>query len=268
MSVACVAMKDRPESIDVAAMLRPLGKGGGAGVDMRLDDDEGSPYRQLRFIRGAARAAERQAEHDGILASDTAIDDWREVKWLCVTCLVEQTKDFEIAAWLTEALVRLDGLIGLASGATVICGLLDQYWHNGFPAESENDPDGWDSYRYKALETMIKRPGLAKLPGTIVQPLYLLPLFRLNDGRRVSLDDWQTAWETTSSSGLDSLQGTALADIDSRRSIAEQVEVALSAWKTLISKVDERFGWMGDDLHTVRETLERIRHVVQERVPC
>ncbi|TWS95808.1 ImpA family type VI secretion system protein [Reyranella sp. CPCC 100927] len=261
-------MKDRPESIDVAALLRPLGKGDGAGVDMRLDDDESSPYRQLRFVRGSARAAERQAEHDGILASDTAIDDWREVKRLCVTCLAEQTKDFEIAAWLTEALVRLDGLTGLASGAMLICELLDQYWHNGFPAESENDPNGWDSHRYKALETMIKRPGLATLPGTIVQPLYLLPLFRLNGGRWVSLNDWRAMEGATSLSGLDSLYGAAMADVDSRQSMAEQVEVALSAWKTLISKVDERFGWMGYDLYPVRETLERIRDVVQERVPC
>ena len=31
-------------------------------------------------------------------------------------CLAERTKDFEVAAWLLELLVRLDGLAGLLGG--------------------------------------------------------------------------------------------------------------------------------------------------------
>ncbi|MBR0668591.1 hypothetical protein GXW71_29840 [Roseomonas hellenica] len=43
---------------------------------------------------------------------------WRTI------CLGERSKDFEVAAWLTEALVRLDGLPGLSMGAKLISGLL------------------------------------------------------------------------------------------------------------------------------------------------
>ena len=47
---------------------------------------------------------------------------WRTVRELALKTLTETTKDLEVAAWLTEALVRSHGLAGLAAGAQVIGG--------------------------------------------------------------------------------------------------------------------------------------------------
>ena len=44
---------------------------------------------------------------------------------------------------MTEALVRLDGLRGLADGAAVIAGLCEQYWDHGFPRLDDEDGHRW-----------------------------------------------------------------------------------------------------------------------------
>ena len=41
---------------------------------------------------------------------------------LALKTLTETTKDLEVAAWLTEALVRSHGLAGLAAGAQLMAG--------------------------------------------------------------------------------------------------------------------------------------------------
>ena len=47
---------------------------------------------------------------------------WRTVRELALKTLTETTKDLEVAAWLTEALVRSHGLAGLTAGAQVMAG--------------------------------------------------------------------------------------------------------------------------------------------------
>ena len=42
---------------------------------------------------------------------------WRTVREVGVKTLAETAKDLEVAAWMTEALVRSHGLAGLTSGA-------------------------------------------------------------------------------------------------------------------------------------------------------
>jgi type VI secretion system protein ImpA len=129
------------EGLEVEALLAPLAANDGAGEDLREDFSAGSPYQKLRDARNDARAAER--------AQDTAADGdaavplpWREVKRIGIQVLSRHSKDFEVAAWLTEALVRLDGLAGLEAGARVIAGLAGQYWEQGFP---RRDEDGWEA---------------------------------------------------------------------------------------------------------------------------
>ena len=58
---------------------------------------------------------------------------WRTVRELALKTLAETTKDLEVAAWLTEAMVRSHGLAGLTAGAQVMAGLAERYWDGLFP---------------------------------------------------------------------------------------------------------------------------------------
>ncbi len=125
-------MADWPDGIDMEALLAPIAGDLPTGADLREDFSPQSFYYRLRDARSEARAAERAA--DANPGEDTVPPpQWRAVRDLSLQALTTKTKDLEIAAWLTEALVRSDGLRGLSAGAHLICGLAEAYWDNLYP---------------------------------------------------------------------------------------------------------------------------------------
>ena len=126
--------------IDLDSLLAPLDAGEqGAGIDLRSDFSPASTYQRLRDARSSARADRtgprccwRYRQFDGgRLAGDPDLGQ---------AAFTAQSKDFEVAAWLTEALVRLYGLAGLTAGAGLVTGLCDQYWDiRGFRSPTRRD---------------------------------------------------------------------------------------------------------------------------------
>src|SRR5215469_2411023 len=57
--------------------------------------------------------------------------DWRLVQELAVSLLRDRSKDLQLALWLTEANIMLDGFAGLGSGLRITRELMLQYWDNG-----------------------------------------------------------------------------------------------------------------------------------------
>ena len=121
-------MVEFPEGFDLAALLRPISGDAPQGTDIREDFSSQSLYRRLRDIRSDARVAERERDNrigwtkdDDDLASAPIPDPmpiWAELGAVGLKSLAETTKDLEVAAWVTEALVRCHGLPGLTAGAT------------------------------------------------------------------------------------------------------------------------------------------------------
>ena len=106
-------MAELPDGFDLAALLAPLPGEVPQGTDLREDFSAQSPYFRLRDARSEARDAEKAADR-GEEARD-AMPLWRTVRDLGMKCLAETSKDLEVAAWMTEALLRLSGLRGLIS---------------------------------------------------------------------------------------------------------------------------------------------------------
>jgi type VI secretion system protein ImpA len=61
----------------------------------------------------------------------------RTIRELATEALTH-SKDLEIAARLTEALVRSDGLIGLAAGSRLMAGVAENFWDELFPQPDED----------------------------------------------------------------------------------------------------------------------------------
>jgi type VI secretion system protein ImpA len=124
-------MEELPEGFDLAALLAPISQEAPAGSDLREDYSPNSLYFRLRDARAEARDAERAADAPGSetdpapaggASSVPLATRWRTVGELATEALTVHCKDLEIAAWLIEALVRSDGLIGLAAGSRLMAG--------------------------------------------------------------------------------------------------------------------------------------------------
>jgi type VI secretion system protein ImpA len=133
-------MQEFPEGFDLAALLAPISAEASTGADLRKDYSPDSLYYRLRDARAEARAAERAI--DGGSADAGSASQWRAVRALAIEALSQQSKDLEIVAWLTEALLRSDGLVGLAAGFRLMAGLTDGFWEGFFPQPDEDGVAG------------------------------------------------------------------------------------------------------------------------------
>lgn len=250
--------------VDVAGMLAPLETNDGAGEDVRQDYSPASPYQKLRDARAEARAEERARDSQGEV-DGAPVEGWRTVRRVAVEVLTGKCKDFEIAAWLTEALVRQDGLPGLASGARLLTGLLESFWDPGHPQPDEDGLEGRSS----------PIGGLAggDADGTVMQSLRRMALFRRPTGEPLGLYQYEAALETSGladeerrevrySQGvlkLDLIETEAKFDRAGLRSTAAAAQAAREAWQALQAQVDARFGYDSPPTRRVAEVLDRLR---------
>ena len=255
--------------LDLEALLAPLGGEGGAGEDLRTDYSPTSLYQKLRDARAEARAEERQQDAEG--GAEAAVPmAWREVKRIGLSCIAEKSKDFEIAAWTVEALVRLDGLAGLTAGAKLITGLLEKYWDPGYPR-----PDEEEGLEVRGAPI----GGLAGegADGTLMQPLRRLPLFHRADGAPVGLHLYRQAEETDALADakrkkaridagmpeLATLQAEAKLDAAHLRSVGLAARAAGEAWAAMDAALSARFGADAPATRRVAEALEQMVEIAE-----
>ena len=67
--------------------------------------------------------------------------DWPLVIKLASEALATKSKDLQIAAWLTEALLRKEGIPGFREGLSLIAALLDTFWDSLYPELEDGDPE-------------------------------------------------------------------------------------------------------------------------------
>jgi type VI secretion system protein ImpA len=252
--------------LDIEGLLAPLPAGEGAGEDPRPDYSPTSVYQRIRTQRNDARAGERAIDGGDPDANPQVVQAaWREVKKIGIDCLATKVKDFEIAAWMTEALVRLDGLRGLADGATVIAGLCERHWDHGFPRL--DDEDGIDG-RGAPIGGLSGEGA----DGTLMAAIRNYTLFRRADGAPCDLFTWQRAEETAAlvdedrkaariKAGVpdfDALRNEARADTATLRAAGDAARAAAAAWAAMDAAVTARFGADAPSTRRVAEALAAI----------
>lgn len=114
----------------IEALLTPISEEHPAGKNLRYDP---------RFDQVKEARREDLELPEGGLASDRKLADWNQTVKLARALLESETKDLQLAAWMTEGLTRQQGLVGLATGAEVIRGFLGQFWETCFPEYDEDD---------------------------------------------------------------------------------------------------------------------------------
>jgi type VI secretion system protein ImpA len=259
-------MDEFPDGFDLAALLAPVPGDAPAGADLRADSSPQSIYFRLRDARAEARAAERAMEADD--AASAAPPQWRTIRDLAMEAIAGYSKDLEIAAWLTEALLRCDGLIGFTAGARLMIGLVEGFWDDLFPLPDE---DGMAT-RVGPVAGLNGQSG----EGTLSQPLRKLPLFARPDGAPIQL------WQFEQSSDL-----AAIVDPERRQqridagvvpfetvenearaagaahftALRDQASAAAASWRALSEALDSRAGADAPPTSRVHEILEKIATV-------
>lgn len=249
------------ETADFEAILAPLAGDQPTGVDLRQDFAPTSIYFRLRDARAQARDAERQADTEG---SDEGLPAlWRPVATMAIGALKSNSKDLEVATWLTEALVRIAGLRGLMAGAAVIGGLVERHWDGLFPVPEEGDVEA----RVAAVAGLSGQGA----DGTLMQPLRKVALFRRPDGSPFSIWQFQAALELSGitdparraqriDSGVlpfEEVEKEArLAGATHWSAQRELIAKTLAAWKEMERAFDEKAGDASPAANRVRELLE------------
>lgn len=255
------------EILDLGTLLAPIGDTG-AGEDLRLDYSPSSIYQKLRDARSEARAEERARDSEGEGEAVVA-DGWRQVRRLATEALAGRSKDFEIAAWLTEALVRLEGLAGLTAGATLLTGLLEQNWETGFP---QPDEEGSAEERLEGRSAPLGGLAGGDNDGTVMQALRRAALFRRPSGESLSLYQYEAAEETAGLGDearregryaqgvlvLDTIETEAKFDRARLVAAVRLATEARAAWQEFQDQCDARFGACSPPTRRVAELLDRM----------
>lgn len=132
--------------IDVASLLQPISADQPSGIELRRAQLNDHPLDKVK--------KERFQEDPLTLPPGTEPRkvNWQAVADGCKTLLTRHSKDLEAAAYLGEALIRLDGLAGLDQGLEVVHGLLANFWPTLHPgAPSTDDPELMPELRTKWL---------------------------------------------------------------------------------------------------------------------
>jgi type VI secretion system protein ImpA len=91
-------------------------------------------------ISEARRADENLSQ--GEWQTELKVADYRKVISLAVPTLEKNTKDLQIAAWLSEALVKEYGFVGLRDCLKMLGGLQQNFWETLHPEIDEGDMEG------------------------------------------------------------------------------------------------------------------------------
>ncbi|HUK20267.1 MAG TPA: type VI secretion system protein TssA [Gemmatimonadales bacterium] len=241
-------------------LLQPIPGQNPAGSALRYDP----VYEKIK----EARREEADVEQ-GDWKRARKLADWPLVIKLTQDALATKSKDLQIAAWLTEALVKQDGLGGLQAGLSLLHGMLGQYWDHVYPEIEDGDvelraaPLNWVG-RY--LE-----PAVRSVPVT--KSGY--DMFKYRESRTVGYD--------ADIKGDEKKQAAREAAIAEHRLTAEEFDKAFGAtpkawYKQLAGDLDgclnavraldeacqQKFGDASPSYGTLVQALEDVQHVAQQ----
>lgn len=129
-----------PAVLDFDRLLAPIPGPSPTGVDLRADESHDSIYWQIKSTRNESSRIERKYSEDPKNEEySLSKRRWPEVIELSTQVIAEQSKDYEIAAWLCEALLRQHSFAGLRDGLVLARRLAETFWDGLHPGPKAED---------------------------------------------------------------------------------------------------------------------------------
>ena len=136
--------------LQIAELLQPIPGDNPGGADVRYEP----VYDQIKRAR-----IEEADLPTGDWSRERKTADFALVIKHATDVLTKKSKDLQVAAWLTEALLSAEGFGGLNAGLTLIRGLIEGFWDTVYPeledgeAESRAAPIDWVGGTYLTIAT-------------------------------------------------------------------------------------------------------------------
>lgn len=248
--MSAVVQANHPASpaqvLDVEALLTPIPGDSPAGESLQY----AGLYDEIRESR---RADEDSAQGEW-KKSDAKSADWNGVVNLATEALADRTKDLQVCAWLTEALVKLHGFVGLRDGLKIMCGLHERFWDHVYP---ETDEDGLEA-RANSLDW---------LSSQLARSIKEVPITDAPTGVNYSYSRWHESEEFDIPEDLDALDAEALERVNELKERASlESKITGEEWrkaKNATRRVfyEETYALVGE----CREELRALDRVMDEK---
>lgn len=231
-----------PPVIDLDAIMQPISEENPSGESLR--------YSGLYDEINEARRADLGLAQ-GEWQTEIKYADFRQVISLAVPALTSQTKDLQIAAYLTEALVKEHKFIGLRDSLKLMSGLQETFWETVFPEIDEGDMEG----RANAVSFMDTQTSFAIKEAPITQ------------GNGYSLLDWEDSKRFVFPDNIETLDSADQQRYAALRAQAEKENRATDElWKKAVSSSRRAFY---EDLTLLIgecwEAYKEINRVIEEK---
>ncbi len=256
-------------TIDFQELLAPIAGDNPAGENLL--------YTGLHDEVREARRADDVLDQ-GEWKRESKVADWPLVIRLTTEALAKQTKDLQIAAWLTEALLTQHGFAGLADGLHLMRELIDGFWDTLYPEIDEGDLEA----RANALDILNRPFFLAALQNT---PITGNPVgtnysyLEYQDSIRFDVPDNADNLEYDERERVAALRQLAAAEgkvtseqwrtakSASNRAFYEDLHALLSRcwdeYRALDDLMDEKFQRQTPGLSDFKKTLEAVKTTVE-----
>jgi type VI secretion system ImpA family protein len=163
-----------PTILDLEALLAPIPGDDPTGESLRYADT----YDTVK----EARRMDDPTLPQGVWEAELKKADWNLVVKVCEEALAKKSKDLQLAAWLTEALLNMHGFAGLKEGLALITGLCDRYWETMHP-------------RIEGEDLEMRLSALHWINAKLAVNLKLIPMTAPRDGdaKPYAFMDWESA---------------------------------------------------------------------------
>jgi type VI secretion system protein ImpA len=118
--------------INLEELLQPIPGENPSGEDLRYEP----VYDEIKEAR-----REEDEGPQGAWERERKLADWKRVAKLAADAIAKRSKDLQLAAWLSEALLKNEGISGLRSGCQLIQGLLENFWDTLYPEVEDGDAE-------------------------------------------------------------------------------------------------------------------------------
>ncbi|RPI11147.1 MAG: type VI secretion system protein TssA, partial [Acidobacteriales bacterium] len=216
------------------------------------------------------KEARRQDEEipQGDWQSEVKKADYVQVIKLAVDALSKKSKDLQLAAWLSEALLKQEGIGAFAGGLDLLRGLVETYWDGVYPELEDGDAE----MRATPLEWVGTRLGDAIQQSPITRSG--LNWFNYKESRRVPYES-----EAQNSEAKAAARETALSEgkrtpeefdaaVDATptgfyTALQDDFGRALESLESLGQVCDEKFGSLAPGFGPLRTAIEEVQQLVR-----
>jgi len=231
-------------TFEAQSVLDPIPGDNPSGEDVRYTDI----YERIKEARRADDLLDQ-----GDWQREVKKSDWDQVITVSTDALRTKTKDLQIAAWLTEALIKKEGFGGLDQGLIVITAFLKEFWDTLYPLPEEGDLE----YRIGPLEFMNDKISVS---------IRDIPLTDPKTTDAYSWHDWQESRQEKKEQDKILAEDFDVAVSRSPRdffiNLARQADACMEAFTGLDALVDEKFGSDAPRLSELSKAIEDCQHVI------